>query len=167
MENEIIWKGKPVQGLVFRNVDISLLFIGILVSIFAYNFMIKNESIFKNILGYTLITIPFIRFFIDIYIRKTTTIILKKDKLELQHFNNIKMINLDYIKLEKQLFNIYSINFREEKEYIKLPDKNNWFSGIDFFYDNNSIIFKKKDALHLFQLINEIKQCQSNKTTIA
>lgn len=120
----------------------------------------------KIFLGYILITIPFIRFFIDIYNRKITTIILKKDKLELHYFNNIKMINLDYIKLEKHFFNIYSINFKEEKEHIKLPDKNDWSSGIDFFYDNNSIFFKKKDALHLFQLINEIKQCQSNKTSI-
>ena len=164
MENEIIWKGKPVQGFVFRNVDIGLLFIGILVSIFSYYFMIKeNDSVFKNILGYILITIPFIRFFIDIYNRKTTTIILKKDKLELHYFNSIEIINFDYIKIEKHFFNIYSINFKEEKEYLKMPDKNDWRSGIDFFYDDNSIILKKEDALNLYNLIIELKNVNLKK----
>lgn len=164
MENEIIWKGKPAQGLVFRNVDIGLIIIGIFISFFAYQFMIKeSENSFKIFLGCILIIFPFLRFFIDIYNRKITTIILKKEKLELHYLKSIETINFDYIKLEKHFFNIFSVNFREEKEYLKMPDKNNWSSGIDFFYDDNSIILKKEDALNLYNLIIELKNVNTTK----
>lgn len=44
-----------------------------------------------------------------------------------------------------------------------MPDKNDWSSGIDFFYDDNSIILKKEDALNLYNLIIELKNVNLKK----
>lgn len=170
MNDEIVWQGKPFQGFIFRNIDSGLTFVGVLVSFFVYYLCIKetqqHESTmfyyFRIGFGYFVITYCFIRFFIDFFYRKFTTIILKKDKLEIKCFKNKKSINFDYIKLEKHPFNIYSINYSLEKDYITITKPLEPGSGIDFLYDNNSIFFKKKDAKHLYNLIQELKNVNSN-----
>ncbi|MCO6162840.1 hypothetical protein [Flavobacterium sp. NRK F7] len=170
MNNEIIWQGKPFQGFIFRNIDFGLVFVGTLLSFFIYHLCLKTEKqhestmfyYYKIGLGYFMITYCFIRFFIDFFYRKFTTITLKKDKIEIQCFKNKIIVNFDYIKLEKHPFNIYSINYRIEKDYITIKKPFEYGSGIDFFYDNNAIFLKKKEAKDLYNLIQELKNEHSN-----